>query len=126
MASVKKNETKAVVLKEEAKAEAPVAAPVKAAEVKKEAEAPKKAETPKKPAAPKAPVKKEIKSKIYVQYMDKEVLTEKLVTEAKKAYIKAGNKEADIKTIDIYIKPEEHAAYYVVNGVGSEEYKINL
>ena len=44
----------------------------------------------------------------------------------KKAYTKKGNKVGDIKTIEIYVKPEESAAYYVVNGVGADDYKIEL
>ena len=34
----------------------------------------------------------------------------------KKAWMdETGKKESDIKDIQIYVKPEEHAAYYVVN-----------
>ena len=43
-----------------------------------------------------------------------------------RAYTKKGNKVGDIKTIEIYVKPEENAAYYVVNGVGADDYKIEL
>ena len=51
---------------------------------------------------------------------------EKLVAAAKKAYVAAGHKEEEIETIDIYVKPEENAAYYAVNGIGSEAYRIQL
>lgn len=140
---------KAEVLKKEAEPKKETAAkkesaPKKAAALKKAA-APKKTETvkaetppkkeaalkketaPKKAAAsPKAPAKKEVESSIYIQYMEREISTDTLVAEAKKSYVAAGNKAADIKTIDIYVKPEENAAYYVINGIGSEDYKINL
>ena len=32
----------------------------------------------------------------------------------------------EIETISVYVKPEENAAYYAVNGAGSEEYRIQL
>ena len=152
MAATKKTETKAAVVNETAKpvAEVKEAAPeaaapevkeivktpeVKAEEPKKEA-APKKTAAPKKAAAPKkeapakkapakkAPVKKEIKTSVYVQYAGKEAEVEKLVAAAKKAYVAAGHKETDIKTVEIYVKPEENTAYYVINGEGSDNYKI--
>lgn len=94
----------------------------------------KKAETRvKKPDAPlketKAPIKstvESVKSAVYVQFAGKE-FSEKDLTEAvTKAYEALGNKASDIKTLDIYVKPEENAAYYAVNGEGSAEYRIEL
>ena len=112
---VKAAETKEV--KAEAKVEAP------------KAEA-KKAEEPKKETAKKAPVKrttvKDIKTSVVVQFAGKEVTEKDLIAAVKKAYTKKGNKVSDIKTIEIYVKPEESAAYYVVNGVGADDYKIEL
>lgn len=103
---------------------------VKAAEVKAETktEAPK-AEEPKKETK-KAPAKraaaKDIKTSVVVQFAGKEVTEKELIAAVKKAYTKKGNKVSDIKTIEIYVKPEENAAYYVVNGVGADDYKIEL
>ena len=151
MAATKKTETKAVAAKEtvkpaaeakEVKAATPAPvkeeAPAKAPEVKAEApkkeavkkEAVKKEAAPKKtaakaPAAKKAPAKKaEFKTSVFVQYAGKETSAEALIAAAKKAYLAAGHKEEDIRTIDVYVKPEENAAYYVVNGEGSDDYKI--
>lgn len=108
-------ETKAV--KAEAKAEAP----------KTEA---KKAEEPKKETAKKTPAKrttaKDIKTSVVVQFAGKEVTEKDLIAAVKKAYTKKGNKVGDIRTIEIYVKPEESAAYYVVNGIGADDYKIEL
>ena len=95
---------------------------VKAAEtktVKAEAKAEaKKAEEPKKETAKKAPAKrttaKDIKTSVVVQFAGKEVTEKDLIAAVKKAYTKKGNKVGDIKTIEIYVKPEESAAYYVV------------
>lgn len=108
-------------------------AEVKAAEVTEtkevKAEAPK-AEEPKKETAKKAPAKrtaaKDIKTSVVVQFAGKEVTEKDLIAAVKKAYTKKGNKVGDIKTIEIYVKPEESAAYYVVNGVGADDYKIEL
>ena len=104
------------------------------AKVEAKAEAPKaeakKAEEPKKETAKKAPAKrtaaKDIKTSVVVQFAGKEVTEKDLIAAVKKAYTKKGNKVGDIKTIEIYVKPEESAAYYVVNGVGADDYKIEL
>ncbi|HBA63664.1 MAG TPA: hypothetical protein DCZ20_07395 [Lachnospiraceae bacterium] len=64
----------------------------------------------------KATAKKEIKTKIMVQYQGKEMDTKDLIAAVKKEWTKAKNKVGDIKSMDLYVKPEENAAYYVVNG----------
>ncbi len=101
----------------------------KAVKAETKAEAPK-AEEPKKETAKKAPAKrttaKDIKTSVVVQFAGKEVTEKDLIVAVKKAYTKKGNKVGDIKTIEIYVKPEESAAYYVVNGVGADDYKIEL
>lgn len=51
-----------------------------------------------------------VNAKIELQYGDKAIGEEQLVSLAKEAY---GKK--DIKNLDIYVKPEENKAYYVVN-----------
>lgn len=82
----------------------------------------------KKPAARKASAANptEVKSSVYVQFAGKE-FSEKSLTEAvKEAYTALGNKAEEIRTIDIYVKPEESVAYYAVNGQGSDEFKIEL
>lgn len=105
------------------------AAETKAVKAEAKAEAPK-AEEPKKETAKKTPAKrttaKDIKTSVVVQFAGKEVAEKDLIAAVKKAYTKKGNKVGDIKTIEIYVKPEENAAYYVVNGVGADDYKIEL
>ena len=85
-------------------------------------------EEPKKAPAKKAPAKRtkkaEVVTTVYVQYAGKETAAKDLVAAAKEAYIAAGHKEEDIKTLDVYVKPEESAVYYVVNGEASDDYKI--
>ena len=82
----------------------------------------------KKPAAKKATAKKaEVEPKVsaVVEYEGRSVLVKNIVAKAVKAYKKA-NKGVVIKKVDIYIKPEENAAYYVINGDSSPSYKVEL
>ncbi len=90
----------------------------KAAGKKETAAAPKKKTTVKKEAA--------VKSTLYVQYAGKEYTEKELLDAAKKAYVDLGNKASDIKTVEIYLKPEENVAYYVINGTGSDDFRIEL
>lgn len=67
--------------------------------------------------------KKEVKKNMYIEYGNGQINTEDIYRDVLAAY-SAENKTAP-KTVDIYVKPEERAAYYVVNGV-SEGKKIDL
>jgi hypothetical protein len=84
------------------------------ATVKKAAEAVdttvKAAETTVKKAA--AAVKKV--EDVFVQYGEKEVKVAEVVEAAKAAFKEANGRKA-IKTVQVYVKPEESAAYYVIN-----------
>lgn len=104
----------------------------KTAEVKKEvkkavkktegkAEAAKKTvkKTAKKAAA-KASVavdalKEEMDTNVLIQYDGQEVAAKEVVARVKEAYVNEGHKLSAIKTLSVYIKPEENAAYYVIN-----------
>jgi ElaB/YqjD/DUF883 family membrane-anchored ribosome-binding protein len=55
------------------------------------------------------------KEEIYVQYSQHEVRTTDIMDRAKEDYVNKGNKLTDIKEIQVYIKPSDNAAYYVVN-----------
>ncbi len=118
--AVKKTDEKAV------KSEAAKTAASKPA-VKEEAKAPaKKAPAKKapakKPAAKKTAAKTAEKCEVKVQCLGKEYDVA-AVTEACKADFKAKNKGA-VKSISVYIKPEESAAYYVVNGDASDKVEL--
>lgn len=91
------------------KAEAAKAAPEKKTTARKTAA---KKTTAKKPA-----VKREIKVNTVVEYYGKQVEEKDMVAAVKKAWTKSGGKVGDIKTMELYIKPEEGAVYYVINGV---------
>ena len=95
-------------VKVEKKPAAKKATKAKAEKVEKEA-------VEKKPAA-KRTTKKAVKTTFVVQAAGKEVTMEDAIERVKEAWVAAGNKEADVKEIALYVKPEENAIYYVVNG----------
>ena len=47
-----------------------------------------------------------------------------ILAAVKKAWTESGNKVGDMKTVELYIKPEEAAVYYVING--TETGKVEL
>ena len=77
----------------------------------------KATKTAKKTTAKKSTVKKEVKESVFIQYAGQEYDINEIRTTVKKVWTEeTGKKESDITEIQIYIKPEEAAAYYVVNG----------
>lgn len=88
-------------------------------EVSEKASAKKAA--PKKTAAKKA----EAEATVTIQFQGKDIVAAELVEKAKEAFALI-SPEVEIKTVDIYVKPEEGVAYYAVNGQGSADYKIEL
>ena len=65
-----------------------------------------------------------MKSNIFVEYCGKQLEDKAIVATVKKAWTEAGHKLGDIKTMNLYIKPEENAVYYVINQ--TESCKIAL
>lgn len=136
MAEEKKVATAKVIIpvkaevKEEVKAAAPAAkaeAPKKAAPAKKAPakKAPvKKAAAPKKVAAKKAPAKKAaapakvaVKASVNFEFSGKSYTPDDLVSIAKDVWkYDLQGKAADFKSVELYVKPEESTAYYVING----------
>ncbi|HIZ61034.1 MAG TPA: hypothetical protein H9967_10045 [Candidatus Dorea faecipullorum] len=56
------------------------------------------------------------KANVYLQYLGKEFSTKEILVKAKNTWmIESGKGPEDIKSINIYVKPEEFAAYYVIN-----------
>lgn len=90
---------KKVVTKAAAKTDAKAAAPAKTA-----AKAPVK----------KAPAKTQ---EIYLQFAGREIRDKEILNKVKEIWTKElGNKVKDLIDVKIYVKPEECAAYYVING----------
>lgn len=64
----------------------------------------------------KAATKKDIKTSIVLQYEEKEVDSKDMIAAVKKEWTKAKHKVGEIKTMELYLKPEDDAVYYVING----------
>ena len=110
---------------EEVKVEAPVVeevvevkeevkkAPAKKATTKKAATTEKK-ETAKKAPAKKAAAKAE--TVITLEFGDYTAVMAEVESKVKAQFVADGNKESAIKSLNIYVKPFENSAYYVING----------
>lgn len=103
----------------------------------KAVEAPAKKTAAKKPATKKATTtakkttaKKEaavINATYVLQFSGKEVVASDILETVKKVWVdKFQGKLEEIKAIEIYIKPEEHRAYFVVNGLSNGDYFVEL
>lgn len=139
MADVKKAAAAAKPVAKAVAATKPVAAKVeeKKVEAKKVVEenkaAPaKKAAAPKKETAKKAaPAKKETTAKaatkvsVNLQFAGKEYKAEDFEKMAKDVWqYDLGKKVADLKSVDLYVKPEENKVYYVMNGDVTGDFDI--
>lgn len=88
--------------------------------------APKAAEqkAPEKKAAPAKKVAETTEEKVVLQFSGKEISTEDIIKQIKAVWVEQGHRAGAIKKLEIYIKPEEFAAYYVINEKNSG--KIDL
>lgn len=98
---------------EAAKKNAEKTAKVAKKTAEKTAEAAKK--TAKKTVAKVAAKTAVVKAATIVQYQNNEVDTTKVEEKVKAQFVSEGHKAASIKKLNIYIKPEEYSAYYVIN-----------
>jgi hypothetical protein len=64
--------------------------------------------------------------KIFLQYGGREIVVNDIIDKVKKNYLLEGNKASDIKSLRLYIKPEENTAYYIINEVNSNNNSISL
>ena len=101
-------ETPVVEVKEEAKKAPAKKAATKKAAVKEEV----------KEEAKKAPAKKAaLKANVTLQFAEKSYTEESLVTIAKDVWkFDLNQKATDLKSVELYVKPEEGLCYYVFNG----------
>lgn len=96
---------KAVEVKEAAKAE-----------TKKVAEKAATAKKAVKTAAKKVTEKKtELAPEVYVQFQGREATVDSVIAKATESYVADGHRASSIKSLQVYLKPEESAAYYVIN-----------
>lgn len=73
-------------------------------------------ETAKAPAKRTTTRKTAVKETVYLQYFGKEINKDDLVKQVKDIWTKElKNKAGDLKSVTLYLKPEENMAYYVIN-----------
>lgn len=78
------------------------------------------------PEAKKAEAKKaDPKTSVVIEFGGNQIKADDILAAAKKSFTKA-NKGVEIETMEIYVKPQEGVAYYVVNGIGSDDYIVKL
>ncbi len=65
-----------------------------------------------------------MKTSVYVEFYGEQVSQDELVAEVKKIWEASGKKAADLKSIALYVKPEEDKAYYVINGDETGDFHI--
>lgn len=123
--TTKKLETKAAVLVDTPEVQAEevketVKKATKKVAAKAEDTAEKAVKTVKKAAkktATKTTKKAELKTEFFLQFSGKEYTEKEILKKVKDVWTKdLKNKVGDMKDVKIYLKPEESAAYYVVNG----------
>ena len=118
-------EVKAEEVKAEVKPVAKKAVAKKAVAKKAEKPAAEKKAVEKKAPAKKAAKKADVKANIVVQFAGKSFSQDELVKIAQDVWQYDMNKKAeDFKTVEIYVKPEENMAYFVVNGETSGSFVL--
>ncbi len=88
--------------------------------VEKEPVVTEKKKASKKPVEKKASARTETKKvekkdEVFVQFAGEEYVVEEVMEKAKAAYVAEGHRASAIKSVRLYIKPEERKAYYVIN-----------
>lgn len=66
----------------------------------------------------------EIESEVILQYREYEVNMDDVTNRVKAHYLAKGYKEESLENMQIYVKPEDFTAYYVIND--SVVGKVNL
>lgn len=118
----KKEEVKAVKTETEKKPAAKKTATAKKAATKKTSET--NTTTTAKKTAKKAV---EVTPSYILQFSGKEIATDDILANVKTAWVeKFQGKLDEINSIEIYVKPEEHRAYFVVNGLSNGDYFVEL
>ncbi len=56
-----------------------------------------------------------MKANIFLEYQEKQIMESAIIAKAKQIWKDSGNTAASLKTLQVYVKPEENTAYYVIN-----------
>ncbi len=65
-----------------------------------------------------------MKSKVIVEFQGVQTVVKDMEDAAKEAWKSNGGKVKDIKTMDIYYKPEEKMCYYVINDIETGNFPV--
>ncbi|MDR1912905.1 MAG: DUF6465 family protein [Clostridiales bacterium] len=57
-----------------------------------------------------------MKTEFYVEYDEKQVVLQDIEERAKATWKEEGNKMKELKSLQLYFKPQEQKVYYVFNG----------
>ncbi len=63
---------------------------------------------------------------ICLQYLGGESDVNEIVEEAKRVWQENNHSGIEFKSIDLYVKPEDNAAYYVINGTDTGKVRLGL
>ena len=67
-----------------------------------------------------------MKSNIYLEYQGIQKEQKDFIATSKEIWVKElGNKIKDIETLELYVKPEENAVYYVFNGTVTGSFSLS-
>ena len=66
-----------------------------------------------------------VEQSVVVEYAGRQISAAAVMAACEKDYADRYGKKA-VKSVTVYIKPEENCAYYVINGEGSDDYRIEL
>lgn len=121
----KKEEPKKTTRRKTVKAmeEKPEAAPKRCGRKKAVAEA--KEEEPKAEVSETVVEKAEERVTVKIQFGGKDISMDEILEKAKAAFA-AANEGVEIKTVELYVNADDHAAYYVINGQVPENNRIAL
>ena len=56
-----------------------------------------------------------LRPEVIVQFEDREANLDQIVEKIMNLYVTEGHYKSSIKSLQVYVKPEEDAAYYVIN-----------
>lgn len=70
-------------------------------------------------------IRKNVKSDVFIEFNGKQIAANDILSAAKSDF-EARHNGVIVKSMEIYVKPEESTAYYVVNGDGCDQFKVDL
>lgn len=66
-----------------------------------------------------------MKATFYLEYYGKQIDEAAFVKTAKDIWTKSGKKASELKSLNLYVKPEENMVYYVFNDDESGSFSID-